>query len=575
MIHDIIAAVELELRRIEEPLNRSRYFIFGRTGEQETDEFISFTFQSAPDRVLRDAYYKGQRQEECLFKIGDVLVSGYMGLDAGGVAVGFSFDELARRDIDPEWVRETAEHGIEYIMDSRDLVKYLRDFLADTSGADNPFFDDILGDREATRIQPIAQPIDYPDLNPSQHRAIEKALSQRVTFLWGPPGTGKTKTLAALAASLITANKRVLLSALSNMALDQLLQATVERLGSSACATTIARMGSQMDETMERFGRRAFPEQRFGAKRAGTSWGDHVQEANLVAANFTMLTYPGAAFPGALDYVIADEVSMANIPNLIAATYYADTGVVFGGDPFQLPPIYPEDAEIPNKWFTDSVFDRAGIEDLHDPRVAFLDTQYRMQNEIGDLVSDLFYDNELRTGTKLLSVLPVFDARVVFLQSTGQVRFSETYAAGVEDQKRFNESHAESVVDTVLSLLGSDVRPRDIGIITPYNAQVVLIARTLQSALIGREHLLKDIKISTVHSFQGQERRVIIIDFTDDNVPPTHLTAKWNLINVALSRAKEQLVIVGNKDYLLNDEFFAPREIDIFEKMLGHAHVIA
>jgi len=574
MIHDIIAAVQLEQRRIEEPRNRSRYFIFGKTGEQETDEFLSFTFQSVPERVLRDAYYKGMRREECLFKIGDVFVPGFMGLDAGGVAVGVSFDEMVQRDVDPEWVREAAEHGFEYIMDSRDLVKYLHDFLVDTQGDDNPFLDDILGGKETSPIEPIARPAAYGDLNPSQHRAIEKALTQRVTFVWGPPGTGKTKTLAAMAANLIGANKRVLLATLSNMALDQLLQATIERLGSSAGATTIARMGTQMDEAAERYGRRAFPEKRFGAKRAGYTWGDHVHESNLVAANFTMLTYPNAAYPGTFDYVIADEVSMANIPNLVAATYYAETGVVFGGDPFQLPPIYPEDAEVPNEWFTESVFDKAGIDDLHDPRVAFLDTQYRMQEEIGDLVSDLFYGNELKTGTRRRPLIPVFDARVVFLQSSGQVRYSDAYSTEVEDHRRFNDSHAESVVDTVVSLLETGIHPSDIGVITPYNAQVVLIARTLQSALVGREHLLKDIKISTVHSFQGQERRVIINDFTDDNVPPTHLTAKWNLINVALSRAKEQLVIVGNKDYLLNDEFFTTSQLKIFEKILDHAHVI-
>ncbi|UCH85054.1 MAG: AAA family ATPase, partial [Candidatus Latescibacterota bacterium] len=527
-----------------------------------------------PERVLRDAYFKGQRREECLFKIGDRLVPGLMGLDSGGVAVGFSLDELAQRGLDPEWVCGATDHGLEYIMDSRDLVKYLHEFLADSSDVENRFCEDIFGGGEATPIEPIAQPVDYPDLNASQQRAIERALSQQVTFVWGPPGTGKTKTLAALAANLVTSDKRVLLSTLSNMALDQLLHATIHRLGSAARATTIARMGTQMDETLEGYGRRAFPESRFRAKRAGYTWGDHVHESNLVAANFTMLTFPGAAYPGTFDYVIADEVSMANIPNLVAATYYADTGVVFGGDPFQLPPIYPEDAEIPNEWFTDSIFDKAGISDLHDPRVAFLDTQYRMQKDIGDLVSDLFYHNELKTGTKPSEVLTVFDAPVVFIQCAGRVRYSEVYTTDAEDHRRFNESHAEAIVDAVLSLLESGVDSSDIGIITPYNAQVVLVARTLQNALSGREHLLKDIKISTVHSFQGQERHVIIIDFTDDNVPPTHLTAKWNLVNVALSRAREQLVIVGNKDYLLNDEFFTPSEIGIFEKLIGHARVI-
>ncbi len=575
MIHDIIAAVQLEQQRLEDPRNRSRYFIFGKTGERETDELIGFTFQSAPERVLRDAYYKGMRREECLFRIDDAFILGLMALDAGGVVVAFSFEELDGRGIDPEWVRDRTEHGVEYVMDSRELVRYLHEFLMDTRDVENPFFDDIFERREATPIQPIVRPAEYPDLNPSQHRAIETSLSQRVTFIWGPPGTGKTKTLAALAANLVAADKRVLLSALSNMALDQLLQATVARLGSAARGTTIARMGSQMEEGMQRFGRRAFPETRFGAKRADYTWGGHVQESILVAANFTMLTYPGAAYPGAFDYVIADEVSMANIPNLIAATCYAQTGVVFGGDPFQLPPIYPDDAETPNEWFRASVFEKAGIDDLHDPRVAFLDTQYRMQKEIGDLVSDLFYGNELHTGTEPLPVLPVFGARVVFVHSAGQVRYTDAYREDADENRRFNESHAETVVDTILALAESGVRPSDIGVITPYNAQVVMVARTLQSALAGREHVLKDIKISTVHSFQGQERRVIIVDFTDDNVPPTRLTAKWNLINVALSRAKEQLVIVGNKDYLLNGDFFAPAEIEIFEKMLGHAHLIA
>ncbi|MEJ2721555.1 MAG: AAA domain-containing protein [bacterium] len=575
MIHDIIAAVELERRRIEEPRNRSRYFIFGKTGEQETDELMGFRFQSAPDRVLRDAYYKGMRREECLFRVGGVFVPGFMALEAGGVTVAFSFEELEGRGIDPDWVRDRSGQGVEYVMDSRELVRYLHEFLVDTSDVENPFFDDIFERRAPAPIRPVVRPAEYPDLNPSQHRAIEKCLSQRVTFVWGPPGTGKTKTLAALAANLIAADKRVLLSTLSNMALDQLLHATVTRLGPSARGTTIARMGSQMDEGMRRFGRRAFPERRFGAKRADYTWGGHVQESNLVAANFTMLTYPGGAYPGEFDYVIADEVSMANIPNLIAATCYAQTGVVLGGDPFQLPPIYPDDADVPNEWFRASVFEKAGVDELHDPRVAFLDTQYRMQRDIGDLVSDLFYGNELHTGTAPVPALPVFGSRVVFIHSAGQVRYTSAGTPGVDENRRFNEAHADTIVDTVLSFLDAGVRAAEIGVITPYNAQVVMVARMLQSALAGREQLLKDIKVSTVHSFQGQERRAIVVDFTDDNVPPTRLTAKWNLINVALSRAKEQLVIVGNKDYLLDEDFFTAAEVDIFEKMMGRARLIA
>ena len=101
-----------------------------------------------------------------------------------------------------------------------------------------------------------------------------------------------------------------------------------------------------------------------------------------------------------------------------------------------------------------------------------------------------------------------------------------------------------------------------------------MITQKLRSSLARRQRDLRDLKVSTVHSFQGQERRVIVVDFTDDNVPPTHLTAKWELINVALSRAKEQLVIVGNRYYLTNDEFFSSEETSVFGRMLEHAVIV-
>ena len=575
VINELIEAVHLEQRRIEDPRNRTRYFIFGKIDEREEEDGIIFVFQHAPDRVLRDARYAGPRQEERLFKVGGVFLPGFMTLASNGVAVGFGFEEIAYHDLTPERVARTAESGLEYVMDNRDLNRYLGDFLEARRDVANPLLSEVLVSREAAPIRSVAAVAGYPDLNPSQHRAIEKVLSQRVTFIWGPPGTGKTKTLAAVAASLVAAGKRVLLSALSNMALDQLLLATVDRLGPAAGGISIARTGSHMDPAAEPYSRRAFDAARFAATRKRRAWNGHVEGANLVAANFTMLTYPHGAYPGVFDYVIADEVSMANIPSLVAATYYATTGVAFGGDPFQLPPIYPDDAEIPNDWYRENVFEIAEVRDRHDPRVAFLDTQYRMQKEIGDLVSDLFYGNELKTGTTPQPVLPAFGARVVFIQSSGRVEYSEALAEEVEEERRFNEPHAADVVGAVVSLLGAGVKGSDIGIITPYNAQVVTIAGKLRAVLGDRHKALKQIKVSTVHSFQGQERRAIVVDFTDDNVRPTRLTAKWELINVALSRAKEQLVIVGNRSYITNEEFFDREEIGIFKRMLGHAAIVA
>jgi superfamily I DNA and/or RNA helicase len=138
-----------------------------------------------------------------------------------------------------------------------------------------------------------------------------------------------------------------------------------------------------------------------------------------------------------------------------------------------------------------------------------------------------------------------------------------------EDQRRFNEVHAEAAVKAALVALKQGVKPSDIGIIAPYNAQVVQILRKLRQ--VPKTNQVDKVKVSTVHSFQGQERRVIVVDFTDDDVAPTHLTAKWQLINVALSRAKEQLIMVGNREYLMNKEYFSDEEIETFEGLLTHA----
>jgi DNA replication ATP-dependent helicase Dna2 len=575
MIESVIDSVGMEIRRLEDPRNRTRYFLFGKSEDLETDEVIGFTFQNAPDRVLREARWSATRREECLFKIGDAFVAGFMGLSGNGVTVDFTLEELATRGVSVASLLHASDRGIEFVMDSRELTQHLFDFLDARRAVENPFLGDILGSREPAAIRPVAGGAEYPDLNASQSKAIERALSQRVTFVWGPPGTGKTKTMAALAARLVRSKKRVLLSATSNMALDQLLLATVARLGKHAPDTTIARTGSQMSEAAVAYGRSAFERKRSGSARAASAWEDHVGRSSLVASNFTVLTLPNAPRAGEFDYVLADEVSMANIPSVVAASFYANTGMALGGDPFQLSPIYPDEAEEPNEFFRWNVFEMASVGDRHDPRVAFLDTQYRMQEEIGDLVSDLFYDNELKTGTAPVGALAGFGSRVLFAQRSGRVEFAEEDAAVEADQRRFNEAHAETVADCVVDLLNAGVPGQEIGVITPYNAQLVVILGMLQAAIGEAGPRMGGlVKVSTIHSFQGQERRAIIVDLTDDNVRPSPLTAKRELINVALSRAKEQLVIVGNRHYLVNEEFFGKRQVEMFERMLSHAAVI-
>jgi DNA replication ATP-dependent helicase Dna2 len=578
IMNNIIEATKQERQRIEEPKNRSRYFVFGKVDESHRDEEYSVTFENAPDRVFRDARWSIRQGTSSLFRIGDIFISGTMQITSLGIEVSFPADEVNRLGVDTAAIKRITDFGIDYVMDNRELTEQLLNFLQSRAHLQNSFLGPLLQDTNAVSIEPVGSPLASTDLNPSQRHAIEQALSQKVTFFWGPPGTGKTKTMAALAASLIKNNKRTLLTALSNMALDNLLVTTIRQLeiGNHASTTSVARLGSTMDERVEGFSRNAFNKSGFAAKKAGMRWSEHVKYASLVAGNFAMLTFPRAANPGTFDYVIADEVSMASIPSLAAASFFAGTGLVVGGDPFQLPPIYPEDSEEPNEWFRANVFEKAGVMRADDPRAAFLDTQYRMQREIGDLVSEMFYRDVggLKTGTEPLPEIGGFGSRVAFIDSPGIVKKIGAVDEDSEEQRRFNEMHAESAVKAVLVALRRGVKLSDIGIIAPYNAQVVQILQILRQ--VSREHEidLNDVKVSTVHSFQGQEKRVIVVDFTDDNIEPSHLTAKWQLINVALSRAKEQLIIVGNREYLMNKEYFSDEEVEIFKRLLNHARVL-
>jgi DNA replication ATP-dependent helicase Dna2 len=303
-------------------------------------------------------------------------------------------------------------------------------------------------------------------------------------------------------------------------------------------------------------------------------WSQHVADAQLVAANFAMLCYPGRAEPGEFDYAIADEVSMANIPSLVAASFFAKHGLVLGGDPHQLPPIYPEDAEEPNEYFRDNVFQKAGVEDPNDARAAFLDTQYRMQKEIGDLVSRMFYGGVLKTATRRCSGAAACGTRVAFIHSPGAVKTRRVSQADTDDDARFNDVHAESAASAVALLLAKGVGPADVGVIAPYNAQVVQIHRRVREASDVYGVRTDGVKVSTVHRFQGQERRAMVVDFTDDNVKPTRLTSNRHLVNVALSRAKEQLVIIGNSEYLVSTEYFSADKVDMFKQLLEGCQIL-
>jgi len=222
----------------------------------------------------------------------------------------------------------------------------------------------------------------------------------------------------------------------------------------------------------------------------------------------------------------------------------------------------------PNEWFRDSVFERAGIGDIDDPRVAFLDTQYRMQKEIGDLVSAAFYKGKLKSGAEPADPLEGFPARVLFIDCAGSVEEAHNRTMS-RSQRRFNATHADAAARAVLRAIEAGVRGEEIGVIVPYNAQVVCVRSRIDVVCRDFPREAGRVRVSTIHSFQGQERRVVVADFTDSDVDPGMLTADRKLINVALSRAREALVMVGNASYLTDKKWFGNEAVGMFSRILA------
>jgi DNA replication ATP-dependent helicase Dna2 len=577
IINQLLDATSQERDRLEDPKNRARYFVFGKIAEKKDNNEFSVIFRNVHDRIIKDVRWANQKGDTLLYRIGDFFMPAKTDIiEHDSIKVCFSKEDIKKYDLDYSIMTSETENGIEYIMDNRELIEFLFTFLESKRDIPNTLIKYLFLEKNVCPINTNISPSFFNDLNNSQRSAIQKSLSQKLTFIWGPPGTGKTKTMAALAANLVINKKRVLLTALSNKALDQLFIKTLKLIDNRLKNISVARLGSTMEDEVKGFSRSTFSDYGFMSKKAGANWSRHVNNANLVAGNFTMIIFPHSANPGSFDYVIADEVSMANIPSILSASYFSTTAFVVGGDPKQLPPIYPDDSEEPNKYFQENIFQLAGIIDSNDKRAAFLDTQYRMHQEICSLVSDLFYSNfgGLKTGINFPEVENGFNSRILFVHSPGKVGMAGASYFQSDDQRRFNPTHSEAIAKIFVYANKKGFAPEDIGIIAPYNAQIVQIKRDLERFSNQNNINCEQTKVSTVHSFQGQERRLIIMDITDDDTQPTNLTSKSELINVALSRAQEQLVIVGNYYYLLNTNFFKQEEIRMFQKIFDYSKVV-
>ncbi|TKX73985.1 AAA family ATPase [Halorubrum sp. GN11_10-6_MGM] len=372
---------------------------------------------------------------------------------------------------------------------------------------------------------------DAPDAyignNAAQNEAVELAVdAEDLALIHGPPGTGKTYTIARTIRALVAEGNRVLLSAFTNRAVDNALEALRDQ-GFDEVLRVGSETGVRGDMQDVRLVQRGEP----NAKAA------ELREAPVVAAT-TAACGSRVMRECEFDVALVDEASQLTEPGTHAAINLADRFVLVG-DHEQLPPVVRAENDLKT-----SLFQRL-IETYPDASV-MLDRQYRMSQRIQAFASAEFYDGALRPATPEVAGQTLADLGVdpdaLAPELTGGVGFVDP--DGERDGNR-NVREAERVATVVDAYVAAGVDPDDIGVIAPFRAQV---------AEIGRR---TDVTVDTVDRFQGSSKEVILVSFVATGDLDGPIFEDHRRINVALTRAKKQLTLVGDADALDSDPFYA------------------
>ena len=367
----------------------------------------------------------------------------------------------------------------------------------------------------------------YIDNNAAQNEAVSLAVdAEDCALIHGPPGTGKTYTIARTIRALVADGNRVLLSAFTNRAVDNALEALRDQ-----GFTDVLRVGSETgvrDDMQDvRLVQRGDPNEKAAELR----------DAPVIAAT-TAACGSRVLRECEFDVAVVDEASQLTEPSTHAAITLADRFVLVG-DHEQLPPVVRAENDLQT-----SLFERL-IETYPDASV-MLDRQYRMSQRIQAFASTEFYDGALRPATPDVAGRTLSDLGVNPSDLPATLRGGVSFVdpGGDQDGNR-NVREAERVAEIVEAYLAAGVDPDDIGVIAPFRAQVAEISRRT------------DVTVDTVDRFQGSSKAVIVVSFVATGTLDGPIFEDHRRVNVALTRAKNQLTLVGDPDALAADPFYS------------------
>ena len=463
------------------------------------------------------------------------------------------------------------------------------------------------------------EPMKFPWLNPTQERAVNEVLwAKDVAIVHGPPGTGKTTTLVEAINETLMRESQVLVCAQSNMAVDWISEKLVDRginvlrIGNPTRVndkmlgfTYERRFESHPDYPQLWAIRKAIRELRKNRKKGSENYHQKMDKLKSRAAEIELRI--NAELFGEARVIACTLVGSAHhlLEGMKFGTLFIDEAaqaleaacwipmrrasrVILAGDHCQLPPTVKSIAAL-----------RAGLGKTLMERIAenkpevvtLLKIQYRMNDEIMRFSSDWFYGGEVESAPqiKYRSVLD-YDHPITWIDTSNEenqitiegedapedsastsssvsaanqnsdLNFKEQFVG--ESFGRINKAEAELTLLTLAEYFTKIGKQRvleeriDVGIISPYRAQVQYLKKLIKKYEFFKPYR-RLISVNTVDGFQGQERDVILISLVRSNDEgQIGFLKDLRRMNVAMTRARMKLIILGNRDTMTKHPFY-------------------
>ena len=521
-----------------------------------------------------------------------------------GVVAFQSGDRLKltlRTDELPDWARD-GKLGIDLLFDDYsydEMQTALRTASALNEKNKEDHLVKILIGEKSPSFQNTVATVIRNVLNESHQRAVDKILSaNELAVVHGPPGTGKTTTLVEAVKALIRQeHQKILVVAPSNTAVDLLSEKISEaginvtrvgnpvRVSERLMSLTLDHKISEHNGTKElkklrkraaefrdmahkykrNFGR-AERDQRKALFDEARSIMKQVEQTEQyviddVLAKTQVIT---ATLVGANHYtvrdlrfhtIVIDEGGQALEPACWIPILKAKK-LVIAGDPYQLPPTIKSVEATVNGLGT-TLLEK--LITRHPDAVTLLETQYRMNETIMGFSSKIFYENKLKAHPSV--------AKHLLYEGDSPLAFIDTAGCGFEEKSEgtstINPEEA-GFLFTHLTLLVTELNARSqngdlptIAIISPYKEQINVLKDLLPHSPILQAYGDK-ISINTIDSFQGQERDIVYISMTRSNTDNRiGFLSDIRRMNVAMTRARKKLVVIGDSATLSQSPFYA------------------